>query len=138
MSAIGASLDEARDHLRVIRQTMERSTQYSTLSGWSGILIGIVAIVGVYITRSMLGAHTVAVQTVRAAAPQLAALWLAGHALFHLWEVAVGICGTGALSQDFPAVTLPAILTTALALWAWRDEARSSQALSMGATRAAR
>ena len=75
MSAIGASLDEARDHLRVIRQTMERSTQYSTLSGWSGILIGIVAIIGVYITRSMLGAHTVAVQTVRAAAPQLAALW---------------------------------------------------------------
>lgn len=53
-----------------------------------------------------------------------AALWLAGHALFHFWEVAVGICGTGALAQDFPAVTLPAILTTALALWAWRDTAR--------------
>jgi len=67
-----------------------------------------------------------------------AALWLAGHALFHLWEVAVGICGTVALSQDFPAVTLPAILTIALALWAWRDDARSSQALSMGDTRAAR
>ncbi|MHA6721153.1 hypothetical protein ACX40Y_17100 [Sphingomonas sp. RS6] len=67
-----------------------------------------------------------------------AAVWLAGHALFHFWEVAVGICGTGALSQDFPAVTLPAMLTTALALWAWRDDARSSQALSMGAIRAAR
>lgn len=50
-----------------------------------------------------------------------AALWLAGHALFHVWEVAVGICGPSALAQDFPAVTLPAILTTALALWAWRD-----------------
>lgn len=55
-----------------------------------------------------------------------AALWLAGHALFHFWEVAVGICGTGALARDFPAVTLPAILTAALALWAWRDAARES------------
>lgn len=53
-----------------------------------------------------------------------AAFWLAGHALFHVWEVVVGICGTGALARDFPAVTLPAILTTALALWAWRDTAR--------------
>lgn len=50
-----------------------------------------------------------------------AALWLAGHALFHFWEVAVGICGPDGLARDFPAVTLPAILTTALALWAWRD-----------------
>lgn len=55
-----------------------------------------------------------------------AALWLGGHALFHFWEVAVGICGTSALAQDFPAVTLPAILTAALALWAWRDTARES------------
>jgi hypothetical protein len=66
-----------------------------------------------------------------------AALWLAGHALFHFWEVAVGICGTGALAQDFPAVTLPAIATTALALWAVRDAARDDQALSMGDTLAA-
>jgi hypothetical protein len=66
-----------------------------------------------------------------------AALWLAGHALFHFWEVAVGICGPSALAQDFPAVTLPAILTTALALWAWRDAARDNQALLMGDTLAA-
>jgi hypothetical protein len=52
-----------------------------------------------------------------------AALWLTGHALFHFWEVAVGICGPGALARDFPAVTLPAILTSALALWAWRNRA---------------
>lgn len=52
-----------------------------------------------------------------------AGLWLTGHALFHVWEVAVGICGPGALARDFPAVTLPAILTSALALWAWRDTA---------------
>ncbi|OWK31303.1 hypothetical protein [Sphingomonas dokdonensis] len=53
-----------------------------------------------------------------------AALWLPGHALFHVWEVAVGICGPSALVQDFPAVTLPAILTAALALWAWQNARR--------------
>ncbi len=50
-----------------------------------------------------------------------AALWLGGHALFHLWEVAVGICGLSALVRDFPAVTLPALLTAALAIWAIRS-----------------
>ena len=50
-----------------------------------------------------------------------AGLWLTGHALFHFWEVAVGICGSDALVRDFPAVTLPALVTLALATWAWRD-----------------
>jgi hypothetical protein len=45
-------------------------------------------------------------------------LWLAAHALFHFWEVAVGICGPSALARDFPAVTLPAIIGTFLTLWA--------------------
>lgn len=60
----------------------------------------------------------------RVASWMAAALWLVGHALFHFWEVAAGICGTGALVRDFPAVTLPAILASALALWAWREAAR--------------
>jgi len=47
-------------------------------------------------------------------------LWLAGHALFHFWEVAVGICGPSALARDFPAVTLPAIIGGLLTLWAFR------------------
>lgn len=50
-----------------------------------------------------------------------AALWLAGHALFHFWEVAVGICGTSALARDFPAVTLPALIAIALTFWSGRD-----------------
>ena len=54
MSVMSASLDEARENLRIIRQTMERSTKYSTLSGLSGILIGLVAIAGVLLTRTML------------------------------------------------------------------------------------
>lgn len=68
-----------------------------------------------------------------------ATLWLAGHALFHLWEEAVGICGPGALVQDFPAVTLPALLTGALATWAWRDARRSIyQRIPLEDARAAR
>ena len=43
--------------------------------------------------------------------------WLGGHALFHVWEVAVGICGPEALVVDFGGVTLPALLG---ALLVWR------------------
>jgi hypothetical protein len=49
-----------------------------------------------------------------------ATLWLAAHALFHFWEVAVGICAPSAIPRDFPAVTLPAIFGAALTLWAIR------------------
>lgn len=48
-------------------------------------------------------------------------LWLWGHALFHFWEVAVGICGADALARDFPGVTLSAVLGTLIAVWAFRD-----------------
>lgn len=47
-----------------------------------------------------------------------AATWLSGHALFHFWEVAVGICGPSALLRDFLAVTLPALLAVAITLHA--------------------
>jgi hypothetical protein len=45
-------------------------------------------------------------------------LWLAGHALFHFWEVAVGICSASVIPRDFPAVTLPAILGLSITMWA--------------------
>ena len=48
-------------------------------------------------------------------------LWLWGHALFHFWEVAVGICGPSAIARDFPAVTLPAIIGAVLTSWAIAD-----------------
>lgn len=51
----------------------------------------------------------------------VATLWLGAHALFHLWEVAVGICAPSALLRDFPAVSLPAIIGATLTLWAVRD-----------------
>ncbi len=47
-----------------------------------------------------------------------ATLWLIAHAVFHLWEVAVGICSPSVISRDFPAVTLPAIIGVVLTLWA--------------------
>jgi hypothetical protein len=47
-----------------------------------------------------------------------AAVWLSGHALFHVWEVAVGICSPSDLARDFPAVSLPALVAAALTLWA--------------------
>jgi hypothetical protein len=49
-----------------------------------------------------------------------ATLWLIAHALFHLWEVAVGICAPSVIPRDFPAVTLPALIGIALTLWAIR------------------
>lgn len=48
-------------------------------------------------------------------------IWLSGHALFHFWEVAVGICSASALARDFPAVTLPAIIGLLITFWAVAD-----------------
>lgn len=47
-----------------------------------------------------------------------ATLWLIAHALFHLWEVAVGICTPSVILRDFPAVSLPAIIGIVLTFWA--------------------
>lgn len=41
---IVTSAGEAEEHLRVIRQAMERSTRHSTLSGLSGVLAGLFAL----------------------------------------------------------------------------------------------
>ncbi|WP_407529477.1 hypothetical protein [Methylobacterium oryzisoli] len=56
------------------------------------------------------------------------AVWLGGHALFHVWEVLVGICAPSALARDFPAVSLPAIIAAALVLWAARERAPEGDA----------
>lgn len=45
-------------------------------------------------------------------------IWLLGHALFHVWEVAVGICAPSDLVRDFLGVTLPGLIGAALTLWA--------------------
>jgi hypothetical protein len=73
---------------------------------------------------------------VGAAQPQLRvvlwaipSIWLLGHALFHFWEVAVGICAPSAIARDFPAVTLPAIIGIGLTLWAI-SQARARRAVA--------
>lgn len=53
-----------------------------------------------------------------------ATLWLIAHALFHFWEIAIGICAPSALPRDFPAVTLPALIGIVLTLWAIRRSRR--------------
>jgi hypothetical protein len=58
-----------------------------------------------------------------------ATLWLSAHAVFHLWEVAVGICSPSVIPRDFPAVHLPAIIGVALTIWAIRN-AHSARAAS--------
>jgi uncharacterized protein YjeT (DUF2065 family) len=58
------------------------------------------------------------------------AIWLAGHALFHVWEVLAGICAPSALARDFPAVSLPAFVAAALVLWAARGIAPDEPVLS--------
>jgi len=51
----------------------------------------------------------------------LPTIWVAAHALFHFWEVAAGISAHSAMARDFAAVTLPAIIGTALTLWAAKE-----------------
>jgi uncharacterized protein YjeT (DUF2065 family) len=53
-------------------------------------------------------------------------IWLSGHALFHFWEVSVGICSASAIPRDFAAVTLPAILGWLLTAWAFRTRAAAT------------
>lgn len=50
----------------------------------------------------------------------VATLWLGAHALFHFWEVAVGICGPSALTRDFFGVTSPALVGVVLTYWAFQ------------------
>ena len=52
-------------------------------------------------------------------------VWLVGHALFHFWEVLVGICGPTSLVEDFAGVTLPALATLVLLAYARRADAHT-------------
>lgn len=77
----------------------------------------------------LLGAARPQLRVLAWAAPTL---WLTGHALFHFWEVAVGICSPSVIPRDFFAVTLPAIIGAALTLWALRDSRAARTAAEPG------
>lgn len=76
MPVLTAPLEEARENLRVIRQTMERSTKYSTLSGLSGVLIGLTAIVGVLVTAGIIDHRINLHQSTHTVQPLLGLVWL--------------------------------------------------------------
>lgn len=78
------------------------------------VLIGAAFLVGA--ARSQLRVFLWAVPTI----------WLSGHALFHFWEVAVGISSFSTILRDFPDVTLPALIGIALTVWAWRTSPHSA------------
>ena len=50
-------------------------------------------------------------------------VWLASHAVFHVWEVVVGLCGPETLIVDFGGVTLPALLGLCLIYGSYRAQA---------------
>ncbi len=50
--------------------------------------------------------------------------WLVAHALFHIWEVLIGICGPESLLEDFAGVTLPALLALGLLYLSNKSRAR--------------
>ncbi|GAB59443.1 hypothetical protein [Rheinheimera nanhaiensis] len=54
--------------------------------------------------------------------------WLLGHALFHLWEVLIGICDSASIWDDFYGVTIPALLATVLLYTSYRQQKISSLA----------
>jgi hypothetical protein len=86
-------------------------------------------------TGFLLGAAMPHYRMILWAAPTL---WLGAHALFHFWEVAVGICGSSVLIRDFPAVTLPVIIGGVLTLWAAHGEHTSRTSASLSASPASR
>lgn len=47
--------------------------------------------------------------------------WLTGHAIFHLLEVLAGVVTTASLLEDFAGVTLPALISIALVIHAYRS-----------------
>ncbi|BBN81493.1 hypothetical protein PA25_14780 [Pseudoalteromonas sp. A25] len=44
----------------------------------------------------------------------LSSAWLVCHAIFHIWEIWVGICGPEFFLIDFGGVTLPALVSVGL------------------------
>jgi hypothetical protein len=54
----------------------------------------------------------------RAVLWSIGTIWLAAHGVFHIWEVAVGICGPGDLLVASPSVLLPPVIGATMSGWA--------------------
>lgn len=62
----------------------------------------------------------------------VASAWLLAHAVFHGWEIAVGICAPATIRQNFSAVYLPGLIGLAGAGWAWKEARRRAVAWELG------
>lgn len=81
--------------------------------GMIQLFLGIAFAVGFFVPQRRVGLWAVAT------------IWLSAHALFHFWEVAVGICSPSVIPRDFPAVTMPALFGVLLTSWAMRRSGQS-------------
>lgn len=57
-----------------------------------------------------------------------ATVWLTFHGIFHLWEIAVGICGTDVIAQNWHAVYLPAAVGLLGVIWAYAEPIKIREA----------
>ena len=73
------------------------------------LLIGIAFIIGTFYLK------------LRFALWLMPTAWLTGHAVFHFWEVATGICEPESIIEDFAGVTLPAMIASWLTYRAFKD-----------------
>ena len=72
---------EAEEHLRVIREMMERSTRHSTFSGASGIMAGLVSIAGCFLTYALDNKLASGAITLQQHSARFVILWAAVTAL---------------------------------------------------------
>jgi hypothetical protein len=71
------------------------------------LLIGAGFVLGIYFPRQRVWMWSAAT------------LWLVLHGFFHLWEIAVGICGKDAITRNWFAVYLPAVIGIPCIIWAF-------------------
>jgi hypothetical protein len=122
--------EKAAENLKVIRQLMERPIRYSTMSGWSGIFAGCVAIVGLVLDSAVYGAYRDPVEAMWFNLGVWAAILVIAFAgvttLTLLRERAQGIPLWSAAKRRFLMTILPAFIAGAgltLAIvyrWYWQ------------------
>ncbi|KJC60332.1 hypothetical protein UP10_13405 [Bradyrhizobium sp. LTSPM299] len=80
------------------------------------LMIGAGYIIGMFLPRQRLWMWSAAT------------LWLALHGFFHVWEIAVGICSTDVIAQNWFAVYLPAVIGLAGVVWVYFQPPKDAQA----------
>lgn len=75
--------DKHLEDIAEIRQMMERSSRFISLSGWSGISAGVFALIGVFVARQLIPSTSIQTLEISLVALALSVLFMAlGSALF--------------------------------------------------------